>query len=78
MKLKDILPDHYINIQARTADPWGDDMLFGYCHWTGKELVSDDGDSYSIEEEIVKYEFDDYGLAYWFESEWIGANDEEV
>lgn len=30
----------------------------------GTELVSDDGDSYSIEEEIVKYEFDEYGLAY--------------
>ena len=48
MKLKDILPDHYINIQART-----------------------NGDSYSIEEEIIKYEFDEYGLAYWFESKWI-------
>ena len=76
MKLKDILPDHHINIMARTTDPYGDDMLFGYCYWTGTELVSDDGDSYSIEEEIVKYEFNDYGLAYWFESKWIGANDE--
>lgn len=78
MKLKDILPDHHINIMARTTDPWGDDLLFGYCHWTGMELVSDDGDSYSIEEAIVKYEFNDYGLTYWFESKWIGANDEEV
>ena len=32
--------------------------------------------NYSIEEEIVKYEFDGYGLAYWFESEWIGGKDE--
>lgn len=78
MKLKDILPDHYINIMARTTDPWGDDLLFGYCHWTGTELVPDDGDYYSIEEEIVRYEFNDYGLAYWFESQWIGANDEKV
>ena len=30
----------------------------------GTELVYDDGDSYSIEEEIAKYEFDEYGLAY--------------
>ena len=73
MKLKDILPAHYINIQARTYGPNGEDMLFGYCHWTSTELVSDDGDNYSIEEEIVKYEFDDYGLVYWFESEWIGG-----
>ena len=71
MKLKDILPNHYINIQSRTYDPDGADMLFGYCHWTGTELVSDDGDSYSVEEEVIKYEFNEYGLAYWFESEWI-------
>lgn len=75
MKLKDILPDHYINIQSRTYDPWGEDMLFGYCHWTGTELVSDDGDSYSIEEEVIKYEFNDYGLSYWFEPEWIGPEE---
>ena len=75
MKLKDILPDHYINIQVRTYDPWGDDMLFGYCHWTGAELVSDDGDIYLIEDDILKYEFDEYGLTYWFESKWIGPED---
>ena len=64
MKLKDILPDHYIKIQARTTDPFGDDLLFGYCHWTGTELVSDDGDSYSIEEEIVKYKRYRYRRSY--------------
>jgi hypothetical protein len=25
----------------------------------------------------VKYEFDDYGLAYWFESEWISGSEDE-
>ena len=75
-EIKRYTSGHYINIMARTTDPWGDDLLFGYCHWTGTELVSDDGDSYSVEEEVVKYEFDDYGLAYWFESKWIGANDD--
>ena len=71
MKLKDILPDHHIDIQVRTTDPFGKDMLFGFCHWTGTELVSNDGDSYYIDEEISKYKFDKYGLTYWFESEWI-------
>lgn len=74
-KLKDILPDHYINIQSRTYDPDGEDVLFGYCYWTGTELVSGDGDSYSLEEEVLKYEFNEYGLAYWFESEWISGKD---
>lgn len=73
MKLKDILPNHYVNIQVRTYDPDGEDMMFGYCHWTGTELISGDGDSYSIEEEVSKYEFDEDGkkLTYWFEAEWI-------
>ena len=26
--------------------------------------------------EIVKYVFDEYGLIYWFECEWIGGNNE--
>ena len=46
--------------------------VFGYCHWTGTELISGDGDSYSIDEEIAKYEFAENGksLTYWFEAEW--------
>ena len=73
MKLKDILPNHPINIQVRTYDPCGEDILFGYCHWTGEWLVSEDGDSYSVEEEVCKYELDvdGRGLTYWFEPEWI-------
>ena len=71
MKLKDILPNYRVNIEVRTTDPFGEDILFGYCHWTGTELISDDGDSYSIEEEVVKYEFGEFGLIYWFEPEWI-------
>ena len=76
MILKDILPNHYVDIMVRTTDPFGDDMLFGYCHWTGTELVSDDGDSYYLDDEVEKYEFDEDGrLVYWFKGEWIGAED---
>ena len=74
MKLKDILPDYPLkNIQARTNGPFGGDLLFGYCHWTGTELISGDGDSYSVDDEISKYEFDEESrsLTYWFESEWM-------
>lgn len=74
MKLRDILPSYPLqNIQVRTNDPFGDDMLFGYCHWTGSELVSGDGDSYYLDEEVVKYEFDEENgrLTYWIHSEWM-------
>lgn len=74
MKLKDILPNHPIDtIMVRTNDPYSGDTLFGYCHWTGTELVSDDGDSYYIDDEIYKYEFneDKTFLTYWFMSNWM-------
>ena len=73
LKVKDILPDYSLkNIQVRTNDPFGEDMLFGFCHWIDSELISADGDTYSIEEEIYKYEFNENGqLTYWIISEWI-------
>lgn len=73
MKVKDILPSYPLEwIEVRTNDPFGDDMLFGYCHWTGTNLVSADGDNYYLNEEIVKYEFDEENrkLIYWVVSEW--------
>ena len=73
MKLRDILPDYPLkNIEVRTNDPWGEDMLFGLCHWTGVTLVSGDGDSYYLDEEITKYEFDEENrqLTYWIYSKW--------
>ena len=72
MKLKDILPSYAINnIEVRTNDPFCDDMLFGFCHWTGTELISGDGDNYYLDEEISKYEFDGAHLTYWIISEWM-------
>lgn len=73
MRLRDILPDYPIeDISVRTNDPWGGDMLFGYCHWTGTELISGDGDNYYLDDEISKYMFDleKKRLVYWVESEW--------
>ena len=72
MKLKDLLSNNIITIEVRTFDPDGDDMLFGHCRWNGKELVSLDGDTYSVEDEVYKFKFDNPSeLTYWFESEWI-------
>lgn len=74
LRLKDILPDYPLeNIMVRTNDPFGGDTLFGYCHWTGTELISSDGDDYYIDEEISRYEFDEQNrkLTYWIISTWV-------
>lgn len=73
MKVRDILPSYPLKyIEVRTNDPFGEDMLFGYCHWTGAQLVSGDGDNYYLDEEISKYEFNvETGeLTYWIISKW--------
>ena len=59
-------------MQVRINAPDGGDMFFGYCHWDGKELVSGDGDDYSLTELISQYEFneDKTELTYWIIGEW--------
>lgn len=77
MKLKDLLTSTPIPvIEWRSNDPLGKDpdgIFCGLCTWNGKELLSLDGDIYSPEEEIYRYEW--YGennenLTYWSESKW--------
>lgn len=81
MKLKDILPKTPIEIiMVRVFLPEdicefeGEDTLFGYCGWDGVNLISHDGDSYYLDDEIVKYTFDTgidgVGLIYWEKSHW--------
>ena len=73
MKLKDILPNYPIkNMEVRMNGPDGEDMLFGYCSWTGTELISEDGDNYYLNDEISKYEFSNDGrdLTYWIVVGW--------
>lgn len=76
MTVADILPIYPLeSIEVRTYGPWGEDILFGYCSWTGEELLSIDGDTYYLDDEIDKYEFDGNNLTYWIKGEWIGAED---
>ena len=72
MKLKDLLKDTEVDITYRTNGPTESDMLFGFCFWTGKELISGDGDSYSTEDIIENYAWtSDSDLIVWIRSEWI-------
>ena len=73
MKLRDVIPDYPLDCQVRCYGADGEDMLFGYCRWTGEELISVDGDSYYLDDEISKYELDEENkeLTYWIIVEWI-------
>lgn len=76
MKLRDILPQHAVEvIEVRTncpSDHDPDDTLFGYCAWDGEKLISLDGDSYFLDEEVYQYEWHDDGtLTYWINRAWI-------
>lgn len=77
MKLRDILTKGkpVETIMARTNDPFDeceDGILFGYCQWDGEKLISLDGDYYSLEEEIVRFEYENENyLVYWTHSDWL-------
>lgn len=65
----------------RTFDPYGRDILAGACRWESGELIPEDGDDYSLDDEITDYsmelEFNDKEsvlrlyLVVWYESEWL-------
>lgn len=67
MKIKDILPGRPINeIVYRMRGDGVEDELFGYCAWDGNRLISLDGDSYYLDEEILEYKYNDDGkLTVW-------------
>ena len=68
-----------LEIDYRTYTPDNHDILVGICHYdysTG-ELISDDGDSYYLDDEIDGYDFftdefsGDQFLLVWYKSEWV-------
>lgn len=79
MKLKNLLtPGIALTIEYRCNEPkeFGGDMLFGHCYWDGEELISGDGDSYYLDDEIEKFELREPGyITVWIEVEWSGDNE---
>lgn len=81
MKVRDILPANPINIMVRVflpehlCDDLEQDTLFGYCEWNGTELISCDGDSYELDDEIIRWEINVYEgepyIVYWIKTEWM-------
>ena len=79
MTLNDVLKKYnnknFKCIEYRTNTPPGSpekDMLAGMAAYKNKMLVSLDGDTYHLSDEIDRYElFQDDWLVVWYESEWI-------
>jgi len=75
MTLRDILEGHppvkYCQERTNFADE-PDGIFTGSCEWTGTELLPLDGDCYSLDVEIYRYEWEEDGsLTYWVWSNWI-------
>lgn len=66
MKLRDIIKfytsepkqDQFLPIIYRTHGPDGEDILAGFCRWESGQLISEDGDSYSLDDEITDYQIE--------------------
>ncbi len=60
-------------IEYRTWLPDGTDVLSGYCKFVNNELISLDGDSYSMDDVFVKYSVSQQTkqVTIWYESKWI-------
>ena len=48
----------------------GEDTLYGYCSYVDGELTSLDGDDYSLDDMIWKWEIDGDNLTVWVEAEY--------
>ena len=90
MTLRDIINNMYddpsnvsLPIIYRTHGPHGEDLLAGKCRWENEELISEDGDTYSLDDEVNYYEFRlDYSeeenimtpyLVVWYISRWMNG-----
>lgn len=75
MKFRDILSISPQLVEVRTNGPKGydcDDLLLGQCTWDGENFVSTDGDYYTPDDEIDKYEYESDGsVTVWITSDWI-------
>lgn len=77
MKLKDLLSNKSLIITYRTIHPEYGDLYAGSCKWDGKILIPNDGDDYSVEDEITNYKYTSKQdilpdeLTVWYTSRWI-------
>lgn len=78
--------EYRITLPPHLVEELGEeDTLYGYCHWDGKDLIPDDQDDYSINDDILHYEVfevredmaeykGEKALSVTIEGEWITSN----
>lgn len=73
MILRELLKDKkHCEITYRTNSPYEENMLVGYASYENGNLMSVDGDGYSLDDVISKWEWNKYGdLTVWYDSKWI-------
>lgn len=68
LRLEDIIRGYDFNyISYRKYLPDGTDIFIGCCKYINGELISLDGDNYSLKDNILKYEIDEDDLTVWVE-----------
>ena len=66
------------DVEYRTYGPTHEEIWIGTALYNGNELIPYDGDNYSLNDEIDKFEvkhpegIDDY-MVVWYESNWVIA-----
>lgn len=71
LRLKDIVQNYdynYIAYRAFLSD--GTDIFIGACKYINGELISLDGDTYSLDDPILKYDIDGNELEVWVDKKW--------
>lgn len=74
MTLKDVVKNKdYPTIEYRVNDPTnpGSTVLFGYCSYKKGQLKSLDGDTYSLEDNILSYKMRGTTLVVVHDVEWM-------
>lgn len=61
----------------RTYGPNDEDMFVGLCKYDGKDLIPYDGDSYSLDDEIIGFKLDKKYLTVWYKSKWLVGEEYE-
>lgn len=70
------LLDKTVKIEYRTYTPEYEDIFAGACKYKNGELISADGDNYSLDDVVFKYgkptlNYDNtMSIVVWYESEW--------
>ena len=70
LRLEDIVRGYDFNIFYRMFLPTGEDFFAGHCKYENGELISLDGDTYSLKDRILKYKIDDNNLIVWVDKSW--------